>query len=134
MKVFDVRLSFRFTFLCPLPKYLPPIFFSFSLKLERNMRALYFVTAQCLRNHKTCYVVFTYARVMGCGATEATGLSFVCFVVTNPCVLSAKRVDFGLFFCFIHFPIPPRLPVMIWTPRRNKYVRSRRKRLNLRPR
>ena len=30
---------------------------------------------------------FTYAGVMGCGAAEATGLDFVCFVVINPCVL-----------------------------------------------
>ena len=43
---------------------------------------------------------------MGCGAAEATGLSFVCFVVSNPCVFSANRV-FGL-FCFINlFPPPP---------------------------
>ena len=39
-----------------------------------------------------------YAGVIGCGAAEATGLGFVCFVVFNPRVLSAKRVDFGLFF------------------------------------
>ena len=39
-----------------------------------------------------------------CGAEEATGMGFVCFVVINPCVLSANRVDFG-FFCFINFPI-----------------------------
>ena len=48
--------------------------------------------------------------VMGCGAAEATGLGFVCFVVINPCVLSANRVDL-VFFCFINFPIllpPPR--------------------------
>ena len=45
---------------------------------------------------------------MGCGAAEATGLGFVCFVVISPCVLSANRVDLG-FFCFINFPIllPP---------------------------
>ena len=30
---------------------------------------------------------------MGCGAAEATGLVFVCFVIINPCVLSAGRVD-----------------------------------------
>ena len=41
---------------------------------------------------------FTYAGVMGCGAAEAIGLGFVCFVVINPRVLSANRVDFGLFF------------------------------------
>ena len=41
---------------------------------------------------------------------EATGLGFVCFVVINPCVLSASRVDFGLFFP-LNFPItPPPLP------------------------
>ena len=34
---------------------------------------------------------------------EATGVDFVCFVVINLSVLSANRVDFGL-FC-IHFPI-----------------------------
>ena len=28
------------------------------------------------------------------------------FFVINPCVLSANRVDFGLFFCFINFPGP----------------------------
>ena len=31
--------------------------------------------------------ILPYAWVMGCGATEATGLGFVCFVVINPCVL-----------------------------------------------
>ena len=41
---------------------------------------------------------------MGSGAAEATGLGFFCFVVINPCVLAANRVDFG-FFCFINFPI-----------------------------
>ena len=43
---------------------------------------------------------------MGCSAAEATGLGFVCFAVLNPCVLSANRVDFGL-FCFISFQILP---------------------------
>ena len=38
------------------------------------------------------------AGVMGCGAAEATGLGFVCFIVINPCVLSANRVDLGFFF------------------------------------
>ena len=41
--------------------------------------------------------------LMGCGAAEATGLGFVCFVVINLHVLSANRIDFGLFF-FIYFP------------------------------
>ena len=54
-----------------------------------------------LRDHtfKTTY--------MGCRAAEATGLGFV-FVVINPRVLSADRVDFGL-LCFINFSIllPP---------------------------
>ena len=47
-------------------------------------------------------------RVMGCGAAEATGLDFVCFIVINPCVLSTNRVDLGS-FCIINFPIflPP---------------------------
>ena len=37
--------------------------------------------------------------VMGCGAAEATGLGFVCFVVINPCVLSANKVMIlGIFF------------------------------------
>ena len=40
-----------------------------------------------------------YAGVMGCGAAEATDLGFVCFVVINPCVLSAYRVYFGIFCC-----------------------------------
>ena len=40
---------------------------------------------------------FTYAGVMGCGAAEATGLGFVCFVVINPRVLSSVL--------FINFPI-----------------------------
>ena len=35
--------------------------------------------------------------LMGCGAAEATGLGFVCFIVINPCVLSTNIVDFGLF-------------------------------------
>ena len=41
---------------------------------------------------------------MGCGAAEATGLGVVCFVVINLRVLSANRVDSGL---FNNFPIPP---------------------------
>ena len=45
---------------------------------------------------------------MGCGAAEATGLGFVCFVVINPRVLSTDRVDFGLFFVnFVRFTPPP---------------------------
>ena len=45
---------------------------------------------------------------LGCGAAEATGLGFVCFVVMNPCVLSA-RVDLGFFLLqnFFKF-IPPQ--------------------------
>ena len=43
----------------------------------------------------------------GEGEAETTGLSFVCFVVINPRVLSANRVDLGFFFCFIHFSILP---------------------------
>ena len=42
---------------------------------------------------------------MGCGVAEATGLGFVCLVVLNPRVLSANRVDFEFFFCFINIPI-----------------------------
>ena len=45
----------------------------------------------------------------GCGAAEATGLGFVCFVVLNPRVLSANRVDLGFFFLLLLFPWPPRL-------------------------
>ena len=47
-------------------------------------------------------------------AAEASGLGFVCFVVFNPLVLSANRVDFGLLFfvvlCFIKCPINPPPP------------------------
>ena len=50
-----------------------------------------------------------YHLLMGCGATEATGLGFVCFVVINPHVLTANRVDFGLFLFhkFFNFTPPP---------------------------
>ena len=37
-------------------------------------------------------------------AAEVTSLGFVCFVVINPFVLSAHRVDFGLFILFHKFP------------------------------
>ena len=43
-------------------------------------------------------------------------LNFVCFVVINPPVLSANRVDLGL-FCFINFPFllpPPPEFQIIW--------------------
>ena len=43
-------------------------------------------------------------RVVGCGAAEATGLGFFCFVLST-LVLSAKWVDFGFFFWFINLPI-----------------------------
>ena len=49
-----------------------------------------------------------YAGVMGCGFKEATGLGFVCFVIINPCVLSANRVDLGFFVSkFSNFTPPP---------------------------
>ena len=46
---------------------------------------------------------------MGCGAAEATGLGFVCFVIINSRMLSANRDYFGLFLFhqFCHFTIPP---------------------------
>ena len=49
-------------------------------------------------------------RVMGCGAAEVTGLGFVCFVVMTPCVLSASRIDYGLFrfHNIFNFTPPPR--------------------------
>ena len=48
---------------------------------------------------------------MECSAVEATGLGFVCFVVINPGVLSANRVDFGLFLFhkFSNLPHPQQL-------------------------
>ena len=46
---------------------------------------------------------FINAGVMACGVAEATGLGFVCFAVINPCVLTANKVDFGLFL------LPPRI-------------------------
>ena len=56
---------------------------------------------------------------MGCGAAEATGLGCVYFVVIKPRVLSANRVDFRLFFCFINcqmlHPPPPRTAADVLT-------------------
>ena len=59
-------------------------------------------------------VILLLAGVMRCGAAEATGLGFVCFVFINPCVLSANRVDNGLFlYLKIHNPPSPTgLPVL----------------------
>ena len=42
-----------------------------------------------------------WGYILRCGAAEATGLGFVCFVVINSCVLSANRVDLGFFFYLI---------------------------------
>ena len=55
--------------------------------------------------------LFTPGRSMRCSAVEVTSLGFVCFVVINPCVLSANRVDFGLFFVssVFQFYSPDRL-------------------------
>ena len=52
---------------------------------------------------------------MGCGAAEATGLGFVCFVVINPCVLSANRVFFWfiLFYKFSNFTIQVGLDLIV---------------------
>mgnify|MGYP003571746643 CR=1 FL=1 len=72
------------------------------------------LTAEDLKRILLMYVppLFLFQfHPMGCGAAEATGLGFVCFVVINPCVLSANRVDLG-FFLFHKFPIllpPPPL-------------------------
>ena len=56
------------------------------------------------------YISQFYSPLEWC-RSDWTGLGFVCFVVINPRVLSANRVDFGL-FCFINFPIllPPPPP------------------------
>ena len=44
---------------------------------------------------------------MGYGSAEATGLGFVCFVIINPCALSANRVDLAfLFHKFSNFTPP----------------------------
>ena len=43
---------------------------------------------------------------MGCGAAEATGLDFFCFVVINPRVVSANRVDLGFFHKYSNFTPP----------------------------
>ena len=51
----------------------------------------------------------SHCHFLGCGAVEATGLSFVCFVVINPRVFSANRVVLG-FFCFKKVPILPLPP------------------------
>ena len=40
------------------------------------------------------YIAPLHVEVMWGGATEATVQGFVYFVVINPCVLSANRVDF----------------------------------------
>ena len=44
-----------------------------------------------------CFTLVPFSGVMGCGAAEATGLGFVCFVVINPRVLSSKVLILGLF-------------------------------------
>ena len=51
----------------------------------------------------------SHAGVMGCGGAEAIGLGFVCFVVINPRVLSANRVDLSSFsfIIFQFYPPPP---------------------------
>mgnify|MGYP003571710892 CR=1 FL=1 len=47
---------------------------------------------------------------MGCGAAKASDMGFVCFVVINPCVLSANKADFGLFcYKFSNFTPPPQV-------------------------
>ena len=51
---------------------------------------------------------------VGCGAAEATGPGFVCFVVINPCVLSANRVVFGLFL--FQYPPPTFRPRNVTLP------------------
>ena len=63
-----------------------------------------------------------FAGVMGCAVAEATVLDFVCFVVINPRVLIANRVDFGL-LCFINFSIlltPPPPPHSAEESRRHR--------------
>ena len=40
----------------------------------------------------------------------STGLGFVCFVVIKTCMLSANRVDFGLFYFPRFTPPPPPRP------------------------
>ena len=50
----------------------------------------------CLYPPPLLYQIFTCTGVMGCGAAEATGLSFVCFGYQPSCVLS-QQSWFGLF-------------------------------------
>ena len=72
---------------------------------------------------------------MGCGAAEATGRGLVlfCFVVINPRVLLANRVDLGFFlfhklsyFTPILLPPPPVVHVV-----RRRYVSDRQHRVGL---
>ena len=89
--------------------------FSFSLVCFLFLSSGFYLVLALVARVCYCFFVFflvwsfkfIYANILhGCGAAEATG--FVCFVVINPCVLSANRVDLG-FFYFINFPIllPP---------------------------
>ena len=45
--------------------------------------------------------------LMGCAAAEATGLGVFCFVVINPCLWSANRVDLFVPSIFQFYPPPP---------------------------
>ena len=57
-----------------------------------------------------CFFFFyNFSNLRGCGATEATGLGFVCFDVINTRVRSANRVNLGFFFSPILLPSPPQV-------------------------
>ena len=72
------------------------------------------------------------SKMMGCGVAEAIGWGFVRFVVPNPRVLQANRVDFGPFLChlwilpllvFLSFysPLPSLAGVPLTCPNYHKY-------------
>ena len=72
----------------------------------------YWFQHSCVLSQQSWFWVFflffwKLSNYTGCGAAEATGLGFVCFVVINPDLC---------FFCFINFPIlsPPPLQVVLW--------------------
>ena len=96
----------------------------YSLNLLKNTDLMYYEHHnKCIATcHKfTRYAILNniiHSRVIGCGAAEATGMGFVCFVAINPCVLSANRVDLGLFY-FINFQFysPPPLRFLEWQRR-----------------
>ena len=80
----------------------------YSLEISGQIRGASRVDCGALNTKLSIFI--RWSDGMGYCRSDWPGLFFFFFFCSCCCCSQAKRVDFGLFFCFIHFPISPPIP------------------------